>query len=106
MVIEWLTFAVDPENRETFIRIDHDIWTAALSQYPGFVSKEVWISPDLHDQVIQVIRWQTREQWKAILQAELDALDHQFKEALGFDYRLIDSREYQVRRYPTAGVAP
>ena len=40
------------------------------------------------------------------VQAELDALDHQFKQALGFDYRLIDSREYQVRRYPTAGVAP
>jgi uncharacterized protein (TIGR03792 family) len=101
MVIEWLTFAVAPEHRETFIRVDHDIWTAALSQYPGFISKEVWISPDLNDQVIAVIRWQTREQWKAIPQADLKQIDAQFQAALGVPFRLIDAREYQVRRYPS-----
>ncbi|MGG6237411.1 TIGR03792 family protein [Nodosilinea sp. AN01ver1] len=100
MVIEWLTFAVAPENRENFIRLDNDIWTAALSQYPGFISKEVWISPDLHDQVVFMVRWQTREQWKSIPQEELDAVEQQFDEAVEFDYRMIDAREYQVRRYP------
>ncbi|HIK46433.1 MAG TPA: TIGR03792 family protein [Leptolyngbyaceae cyanobacterium M65_K2018_010] len=99
MVIEWLTFAVEPENRETFIRIDHEIWTEALSQYPGFLSKEVWISPDLMDQVICVIRWKTREHWKSIPQADLERVDAQFNAALKFNYRLIDAREYQVRRY-------
>ncbi|MBD2108005.1 TIGR03792 family protein [Nodosilinea sp. FACHB-13] len=101
MVIEWLTFAVDPENRETFVRLDNDIWTAALSQYPGFISKEVWISPDLLDQVVYVVRWQTREQWKAIPQADLDAIEQQFDAAVNFSYRMIDAREYQVRRYPS-----
>lgn len=100
MVIEWLTFVVAPEHRETFIRVDHDVWTAALSQYPGFISKEVWISPDLADQVIAVIRWQTREQWKAIPQKDLEQVDTRFQTALGVPYRLIDAREYQVRRYP------
>jgi uncharacterized protein (TIGR03792 family) len=102
MVIEWLTFAVAPGHRETFIRIDYDIWTAALSQYPGFISKEVWISPDLADQVVCMIRWQTREQWKAIPQAELDRIEQQFDTAFGHTYRIIDAREYQVRRYPSA----
>ncbi|MEB3289317.1 MAG: TIGR03792 family protein [Leptolyngbya sp.] len=101
MVIEWLTFVVPPQHRETFIRIDHDIWTSALSQYPGFLSKEVWISPDLNDQVIAVIRWQTREQWKAIPEADLAAIDQRFQATLGAPYRLIDAREYQVRRYPS-----
>lgn len=101
MVIEWLTFAVDPDNRETFIRLDNEIWTAALSQYPGFISKEVWISPDLHDQVVLMVRWQTREQWKSIPQAELDATERRFDDAVEFSYRMIDAREYQVRRYPT-----
>ncbi len=101
MVIEWLTFAVAPEHRETFIRVDHEIWTTALSQYPGFISKEVWISPDLADQVIAVIRWQTREQWKAIPRPELDEIGQRFQAALGAPYRLIDAREYQVRRYPS-----
>ncbi|WP_017298415.1 TIGR03792 family protein [Nodosilinea nodulosa] len=100
MVIEWLTFAVDPDRRETFIRLDSEIWTAALSQYPGFISKEVWISPDLLDQVVVVIRWQTREQWKAISPADLEAIERQFDEAADFFHRIIDSREYQVRRYP------
>jgi uncharacterized protein (TIGR03792 family) len=102
MVIEWLTFAVDPDNRETFIRLDKETWTVALSQYPGFISKEVWISPDLLDQVIIVIRWQTRQQWKAIPQDVLDAVQEQFEQAANFSHRMIDSREYQVRRYPTA----
>lgn len=99
MVIEWLTFAIAPEHRETFIRLDSDIWTAALSQYPGFMGKEVWISPDLSDQVVSVIHWQTREQWKAIPEADLAEIDRRFKAALQVNYRLIDAREYQVRRY-------
>jgi uncharacterized protein (TIGR03792 family) len=102
MVIEWLTFAVDPDHRETFIRLDHEIWTPALSQYPGFVSKEVWISPDLLDQVAFIIRWQTREQWKAIPQDVLDEVQERFEAAATFPHRMIDSREYQVRRYPSA----
>lgn len=99
MVIEWLTFAIAPEHRETFIRLDGDIWTAALSQYPGFLGKEVWISPDLSDQVVTVIHWQTREQWKAIPEDELAEIDRRFKAALQVNYRMIDAREYQVRRY-------
>lgn len=101
MVIEWLTFAVAPEHRETFIRVDDDIWTTALGQYPGFIAKEVWISPNFSDQVVAVIRWQTRNQWKAIPQADLDRIDAAFQEALGVPYQLIDAREYQVRRYPS-----
>ncbi|MGB3138754.1 MAG: TIGR03792 family protein [Nodosilinea sp.] len=99
MVIEWLTFAVDPDSRETFVRLDNEIWTAALSQHPGFISKEVWISPDLLDQVVLVVRWQTREQWKSIPQAELDAVERRFAAAVDFSYRIVDAREYQVRRY-------
>jgi uncharacterized protein (TIGR03792 family) len=101
MVIEWLTFAVDPDHRETFIRLDNDIWTAALSQYPGYLAKEVWISPDLLDQVVVIVRWQTREQWKAIPPDVLAAVEKQFDEAVTFSYRIIDAREYQVRRYPS-----
>ena len=100
MVIEWLTFEVAPEHREQFIQIDDEIWTAALSQYPGFLSKEVWISPENLGQVVFIVHWQTREQWKSIPQDELDAVETRFDEAVEFDYAMVDSREYQVRRYP------
>jgi uncharacterized protein (TIGR03792 family) len=102
MVIEWLTFEVDPEYRETFVQIDDQIWTSSLSQYPGFISKEVWISPEYLGQVVLVVHWQTREQWKAIPQEELDAIEQRFSQAVSFDYALVEVREYQVRRYPTS----
>ena len=99
MVIEWLTFEVDPENRERFIQLDDEFWTASLSQYPGFISKEVWISPDRLGQVVFVVHWQTREQWKSIPKKDLDAIEARFKGAVKFNYEMVDAREYQVRRY-------
>jgi hypothetical protein len=47
------------------------------------------------------VRWQTREQWKTIPQAELEAVEQQFDAAVNFSYRMVDAREYQVRRYPS-----
>lgn len=100
MVIEWLAFEMAPEHRETFIQIDDEIWTPALSHYPGFISKEVWISPEQLGQVVFVIHWQTREQWKSVPEDDLKAVTERFDEAVPFDYTMVDSREYQVRRYP------
>jgi uncharacterized protein (TIGR03792 family) len=65
VVIEFLKFQVAPDLRENFIQKDGEIWTAALAKYPGFISKEVWINPNHHTEVILIIRWSTREQWKA-----------------------------------------
>lgn len=100
MVIEWLMFRMAPGNRERFIDKDTEIWTAALSQYSGFVGKEIWIDPDRADQVVTVIRWSTREAWKAIPTDEIDPVAQQFDQALGFDYEMLESREFQVRRFP------
>jgi uncharacterized protein (TIGR03792 family) len=100
MVIEWLTFEMEPQHRATFIERDTEIWTAALQQYPGFLSKEVWIAPDHAGQVNLVIRWATREQWKAVPAAALAEITATFDQALDFDYRMVDSLEYQVRRFP------
>ena len=100
MVIEWLVFQMEPIHRATFIERDTEIWTVALQDYPGFLSKEVWIAPDSPDQVILVIRWATREQWKAIPESDLAIIAAAFDQALGFDYAMVSSDEYQVRRFP------
>lgn len=101
MVIEWLTFEMAPENRSAFIERDTEIWTAALSRYPGYVSKEVWIAPDADNRVTMVIRWASREQWKAIPEAVLTQVTDRFDRAVGFDYSMVESKEYQVRRFPS-----
>ncbi|MBD2494658.1 TIGR03792 family protein [Nostoc sp. FACHB-280] len=100
MVIELLKFQVDPNLRETFIQKDAEIWTTALAKYPGFLSKEVWINPNNPSEVTFIIRWATREQWQAISQADLAAIDNKFGQALGKNFQMIESAEYQVRKFP------
>lgn len=103
MVIEWLKFKVSAEDREKFILQDEAIWTAKVAKYPGFLSKEIWINPTQADEVTIVIRWQTREQWKAIPPSELEKTEEEFKQAMeGVEYQLVEAKEYQVRKFPQA----
>lgn len=99
MVIEWLKFTVLPELREQFVQKDAEIWTSVLSEYPGFLNKEVWISPERLEEVIAVIRWQSLEQWQAIPKTVLDETEARFLEAMGSTYKLVEVSKYQVRKF-------
>ncbi len=96
MVIEWLKFRVEPAQRDRYLAIDDEIWTSALASYPGFLDKTTWLDPTHDDQVIFVIAWATREQWKAIPEDDLDEINQRFDTALGFDYELLESKEFNV----------
>ncbi|MFH7027698.1 MAG: TIGR03792 family protein [Heteroscytonema crispum UTEX LB 1556] len=100
MVIELLKVKIPPEQREKYIQKDAEIWTKALAKYPGFIGKEVWINPNNPQEVILIIRWATLEQWKAIPQAELDAIAKHFDSTMGKSYPIVESLEYQVRKFP------
>ena len=99
MVIEWLQFDVSPELRERFVQKDDEIWTPALSKYPGFLGKEIWISPDRLTEIVLVIRWEPLEQWQSIPAQELEQIEAQFQQAMGDTYRLTQSSKYQVRKH-------
>ncbi|MEM9979557.1 MAG: TIGR03792 family protein [Cyanobacteria bacterium P01_D01_bin.2] len=96
MVIEWLKFKVDPTQRSRYLAIDEQIWTSALETYPGFLDKTTWLDPAHDDEVIFVIAWATREQWKAIPESELEQINQRFDAALGFDYTMLESKEFNV----------
>ncbi|MEQ8970876.1 MAG: TIGR03792 family protein [Coleofasciculus sp. C1-SOL-03] len=100
MVIEYLKIRVSPELRERFIQKDAKIWTSMLASCPGFISKEVWIEPETPTEVILIIRWTSREQWKAVPQEQLDKTQQQFDKEFGKDYQMIQASEYQVRKFP------
>lgn len=100
MVIEWLKFQVDLKRREEFIQKDTEIWTPVLAKSPGFLGKEVWINPDSPTEVIFVIHWESREQWKSVSQKLLDETEQRFAEAMGNSYQMLESQEYQVRKFP------
>jgi uncharacterized protein (TIGR03792 family) len=100
VIVELLRVKIPPTQREKYIQKDAEIWTAALASYPGFLGKEVWINPNEPAEVILIIRWATREQWKAIGQSELNAIEQRFAQELGFTGEIVESSEYQVRKFP------
>ena len=99
MVIEFLKFRVPAEHREKFIQKDEEIWNPLFSKHPGFLGKEIWISPDDLTEVVIVIHWQDKEFWEGFSQEEVQLLEKQFDQSLGFDYETLVVTQYQVRKY-------
>ncbi|MHC5935772.1 TIGR03792 family protein [Nostoc sp.] len=100
MVIKLLKFKVAPNLREDFIQKQAQIWTTVLAEYSKFIAKEVGISPNDHKEFILIIRWATLEPWKAIPQAHLQTIEDKFIPALGESDPIVESAEYQVRKFP------
>lgn len=94
MIVEWLKFRMDPAQRQHYLETDSAIWTPALAEYPGFIDKVTWLDPEHRDQVVFVIRWASREQWKAIAEDELTAITQRFDEAFGESYDMLESKEF------------
>ncbi len=95
MVIEWLKFKVPQEKWEAFIQRDEEVWTAGLKSLPGFLGKETWVDP-VENEVVMLIRWETRELWKSVPQSTIDELDAKMGE---LQMPIAESREYQVGKF-------
>jgi uncharacterized protein (TIGR03792 family) len=95
MVIEWLRFKVPPEKWEQFILRDEEVWTAGLKSCPGYLGKEVWVDA-VENEVLMLIRWETREQWKSVPQSTIDELDAKMGD---LQMPIAESREYQVPKF-------
>ncbi len=95
MVIEWLKFQVPQEKWEAFIQRDEEVWTAGLKSLPGFLGKETWVDP-VENEVVMLIRWETRELWKSVPQSVIDELDAKMGE---LQMPIAESCEYQVHKF-------
>lgn len=95
MVIEWLKFKVPQEKWEAFIQRDEEVWTAGLKSLPGFLGKETWVDP-VENEVVMLIRWETRELWKSVPQSTIDELDAKMGE---LQMPIAESCEYQVHKF-------
>lgn len=83
MAIEQLLFKVRPDMVQKFLELDNEIWTKKLATYPGYVSKEVWVSQTVPGDIITMIYWSDIKLWEAIDQNELVEVDRRFYEAMG-----------------------
>lgn len=102
MEIEWLKFRVSPELREKFIQMEEEIWTSMLAKCPGFLGKEIWINPEVPEEVAIVIRWRTLQEWQSVPQELLESTEAEFARSMGENsYQMVESFAYQLRKFPT-----
>jgi hypothetical protein len=59
------------------------------------LGKEIWVD-SVENEVVMLIRWETREQWKSVLQSTIDELDRQMGD---LQIAIAESREYQVSKF-------
>ena len=97
MVIELLKIEVAAEYQEKYLQLDREIWTKVIAQFPGFINKEVWRNPHAPTEIILIIRWRTRQEWKAISVELLEEVERQFVLKMGnIPHKIVESMEYQV----------
>jgi len=97
VVIELLKVEVAAEYQEKYLQLDRQIWTNAVAQFPGFINKEVWLNPNKPTEVILIIRWRSRQEWKSISVQLLKEIELQFVLKMGsISHKIVESAEYQV----------
>jgi uncharacterized protein (TIGR03792 family) len=74
MVVEFLTFAVDPAEQDDWLQQEERHWSRFLERQDGFVKKEMWRTRTDAGRIHAVIWWESMDHWQAIPQAELDAV--------------------------------
>lgn len=96
MVIEWLRIEVPVADQARYFAADADIWTKALACNAGFLGKEVWVRHDAPRSVNLVIRWASRDAWKAVPAGLLAETDAAFEAAMGAVYPVLECIDYEV----------
>ena len=94
MVVEFLTFEVDPDEREEWMAQEERHWSRYLEACPGFAGKEMWVEAGDPGRVHVVIRWESMEAWDAVPRADVEAVDA----AMGHWRRDAAMRAFRVVR--------
>jgi uncharacterized protein (TIGR03792 family) len=78
-VIEHLRLKVPAEARKAWLEAERGSWEPWLRQQPGFVGRELLWDAERQEGTL-LIRWASREQWKAIPAAEVEAVQERFEQ--------------------------
>lgn len=94
MIVEMLTFAVDPSQQADWLAVEEEVWSRYLETCPGFVRKEMWRDPDQAHLLHAVIWWSSRDLWKQITAEQVAEVDAR----MGDWFRQSSMVEYEVVR--------
>lgn len=77
-VFEFLRIHVPEDYREAWLKAEKSSWEPWLMNKSGFLGRQLYWDPESEEGVL-LIGWATREQWKAIPQDEVDAIQERFE---------------------------
>jgi uncharacterized protein (TIGR03792 family) len=77
-VVEHLRVKVPAEARQAWLDAERGSWEPWLAQQPGFLGRDLLWDP-VREEGTLLIRWASREQWKAIPLAEVEAVQERFE---------------------------
>jgi len=79
VVVEHLRIKVPADGRQAWLEAERGSWEPWLQKQDGFLGRELlWDSA--REEGTLLIRWASREQWKAIPEAEVEAVQERFEE--------------------------
>ena len=78
VVVEHLRLKVPAEARQAWIEAEQGSWEPWLARQPGFLGRQLYWDPATGEGTL-LIRWADRASWKAIPQAEVQAVQQHFE---------------------------
>jgi uncharacterized protein (TIGR03792 family) len=77
-VVEHLRVKVPAEGRQAWLEAERGSWEPWLAQQPGYLGRDLLWDAEREEGTL-LIRWASREQWKAIPLAEVEAVQERFE---------------------------
>jgi uncharacterized protein (TIGR03792 family) len=79
VVVEHLRLKVPAEGRQAWLEAERGSWEPWLAQQEGFLDRQLLWDPATEEGTL-LIRWASREQWKQIPEAEIEAVQERFEQ--------------------------
>ena len=78
-VIEHLRISVPEQGRQAWLEAERGSWEPWLAQQTGFLGRDLLWDPETEEGTL-LIRWSSRQAWKAIPSEEVDEVQARFEQ--------------------------
>jgi uncharacterized protein (TIGR03792 family) len=78
-VVEHLRIQVPSEGRQAWLEAERGSWEPWLARQEGFIGRDLLWDPETEEGTL-LIRWRSREAWKAIAEQEVEAVQERFEQ--------------------------
>ena len=78
-VVEHLRIQVPSGGRQAWLEAERGSWEPWLARQEGFIGRDLLWDPEAEEGTL-LIRWRSREAWKAIPEQEVEAVQERFEQ--------------------------